>query len=157
MFATALAKNLPDASVTAIDVSAEALAVAKRNGASNGVKVDFIQKDILEAESLPETYDVIVSNPPYVRHLEKGEIKDNVLQYEPHLALFVEDHDALLFYRKIALLAKNHLSAGGKLYFEINQYLGPETVEMLENYGYKQVELRKDIYGNDRMISCIQG
>ena len=155
--AITLAKNLSEASMTAIDVSTEALAVAKRNAVSNGVEVDFIQKDILEAELLQETYDVIVSNPPYVRHMEKGEIKDNVLQYEPHLALFVEDNDALLFYRKIALLAKNHLTADGKLYFEINQYLGAETVEMLESYGYNKVELRKDIYGNDRMISCIPG
>jgi len=152
--AIALAKNMPDVSVTALDISAEALAVAKRNAGSNGVEIDFIQNDILEAESLPGTYDVIVSNPPYVRHLEKEEIKDNVLQYEPHLALFVEDNDALLFYRKIALLAKNHLTAYGKLYFEINQYLGPETTEMLESYGYKQVALRKDIYGNDRMIAA---
>lgn len=152
--AIALAKNMPDASVTALDISAEALAVAKRNAGSNGVEIDFIQNDILEAESLPGTYDVIVSNPPYVRHLEKEEIKDNVLQYEPHLALFVEDNDALLFYRKIALLAKNHLTNHGKLYFEINQYLGPETTEMLQSYRYKQVALRKDIYGNDRMIAA---
>jgi len=153
--AVSLAKNLPGASVAALDVSADALAVANRNAVSNGVAVDFMQRDILTLKSLPDTYDVIVSNPPYVRHLEKAEIKDNVLQYEPHLALFVEDNDALRFYRKIALLGKNHLSSGGKLYFEINQYLGQETAEMLESYGYKQVELKKDIYGNDRMISCI--
>lgn len=152
--AISLAKNLPDASVTALDVSTDALAVAKRNAQSNGAEVDFIHKDILEADSLPDMYDVIVSNPPYVRHLEKAEIKDNVLQYEPHLALFVDDNDALVFYRKIALLAKDHLADSGKLYFEINQYLGAETVEMLESYGYQEVELKKDTYGNDRMIAA---
>jgi release factor glutamine methyltransferase len=97
-------------------------------------------------------FDAIVSNPPYVRNLEKEEIKPNVLEYEPHLALFVEDNDALLFYRKIAALAKKNLSENGKLYFEINQYLGKETVELLEEMGFKNIVLKKDIYGNDRMI-----
>ena len=85
---------------------------------------------------------------------EKAEIKPNVLEYEPHLALFVEDNDALLFYRKIAELAKKSLRENGKLYFEINQYLGKETVELLESLGFKDVVLKKDIYGNDRMIQC---
>ena len=114
----------------------------------------FFLKNILETEVLDEKYDIIVSNPPYVRNLEKEEIKPNVLQYEPHLALFVEDNDALLFYRKIAELAKKNLSENGKLYFEINQYLGKETVELLEEMGFKNIDLKKDIYGNDRMISC---
>ena len=86
--------------------------------------------------------------------MEKQEIKKNVLDYEPHLALFVEDNDALVFYRKIARLAKINLSPNGILYFEINQYLGKETVELLENLGFKNIELKKDIYGNDRMIKC---
>jgi len=98
--------------------------------------------------------DIIVSNPPYVRNLEKFEIKPNVLEYEPHLALFVEDTDALIFYSKIAQLAKGNLSEKGKLFFEINQYLGKETLELLEYLGYKNIEIKKDIYGNDRMISC---
>jgi release factor glutamine methyltransferase len=93
-----------------------------------------------------------VSNPPYVRNLEKQEINPNVLEYEPHLALFVEDDDALLFYRKIAQLALKSLSPNGRLYFEINQYLGKETVELIESFGFKNVVLHKDIYGNDRMI-----
>lgn len=151
----ALAKNLPDAEVYAIDVSPEALAVAKRNAEHNNTAVDFWQKDILTTESLPEIFDIIVSNPPYVRHLEKEEIKKNVLEHEPHLALFVEDNDALLFYRKIAELAKTALAPGGKLYFEINQYLGRETADMLTGKGYQNVELRKDIYGNDRMVKTI--
>jgi release factor glutamine methyltransferase len=149
-----LAKNLPDVKLSAIDISVEALAVAKRNAVHNNTNVNFIHQDILTAESLPQSFDIIVSNPPYVRHLEKQEIKENVLQYEPHLALFVEDNDALLFYRKIALLAKGHLTPAGRLYFEINQYLGPETVQLLEDFGFKHVVLKKDIYGNDRMIGC---
>jgi len=153
--AISLAKNLPDAQVFAIDVSNEALAVAKINAARNNVNVTFIQQDILAAQTLPEQFDIIVSNPPYVRNLEKAEIKQNVLDYEPHLALFVDDNDALVFYRKIALLAKANLPKNGKLYFEINQYLGKETLEMLEDFGFTNVVLRKDIYGNNRMTSAI--
>ena len=162
--AISLAKNLPNAQVSAIDVSEKALATAQKNAEINKVNVNFIQADILKVDDLknlptsnfqlPTKYDVIVSNPPYVRNLEKAEIKPNVLEYEPHLALFVNDNDALLFYRKIAELAKKNLKENGKLYFEINQYLGKETVELLENLGFKNVILKKDIYGNYRMISC---
>ena len=152
--AISLAKNLPDAKVHAIDVSEGALSVAKKNAEHNKADVTFWHKNILETDLLPETFDIIVSNPPYVRNLEKEEIKKNVLEFEPHLALFVEDLDPLLFYRKIALLAKGNLPENGKLYFEINQYLGNETAEMLEQMGYKQVTLKQDIYGNDRMIFC---
>lgn len=152
--AVSLAKHLTDTSVSAIDVSEGALATAKRNAVHNNASVNFIFTDILAAQTLPQTYDVIVSNPPYVRNLEKAEIKENVLEYEPHLALFVEDNDPLIFYRKIALLAKSHLSPNGRLYFEINQYLGPETVQMLEDFGFTNVSLKKDMYGNDRMVGC---
>ena len=152
--ACALAKNIPNASVFAIDVSEKAIEVAKRNAILNEVEVTFLQKNILEMDDLKQQFDIIVSNPPYVRHLEKAEINKNVLEYEPHLALFVEDNDALLFYRKIAVLAKKSLSPNGQLYFEINQYLGSATVELLESYGFKNVKLIKDIYSNDRMISC---
>jgi release factor glutamine methyltransferase len=150
--AISLAKNLPDASVFAIDVSEKALATAKKNVAVNEVNVTFIQKNILETEDLEQQFDIIVSNPPYVRNLEKEEIKKNVLDYEPHLALFVEDNDALIFYRKIAALAQKNLSPNGQLYFEINQYLGVEMKDLLEKMNFKNIELRKDIYGNDRMI-----
>lgn len=153
--AITLAKNLPDATVYAIDVSAEALKVAQENAKANNVDVTFWQKDILTTEALPEQFDVIASNPPYVRNLEKQEIKSNVLDYEPHLALFVDDNDPLLFYRKIAILAKKGLTSKGKLYFEINQYLGKETAEMLQEYHYKNVEVKKDLYGNDRMAGAI--
>ncbi|RZJ64152.1 MAG: peptide chain release factor N(5)-glutamine methyltransferase [Flavobacterium sp.] len=152
--AISLAKNLHDANVSAIDVSSEALDVANRNANRNEVRVDFIKTDILKTDDLSKKFDIIVSNPPYVRNLEKREIKPNVLENEPHLALFVADDDALVFYRKIADLASEHLSENGKLYFEINQYLSAETIEMLESKGFHEIELRQDIYGNDRMIKC---
>ncbi|MGV3461079.1 MAG: peptide chain release factor N(5)-glutamine methyltransferase [Flavobacterium sp.] len=151
--AISLAKNLNGAAVSAIDVSEKALAIAKENAKANDADVTLHLVNILDAEALPQTFDIIVSNPPYVRHLEKVEIKRNVLEHEPHLALFVEDDDPLLFYRKIAQLAKTHLDQNGRLYFEINQYLGPETVAMLEAEGFKDVILRKDMMGNDRMVS----
>lgn len=152
--AISLAKNITDAEVFAIDISDKALATAKENADLNTVTVNFIQRNILEVTDLEQQFDIIVSNPPYVRNLEKAEIKPNVLANEPHLALFVADDDALLFYRKIAELATKNLSVEGKLFFEINQYLGKETVELLENRNFKNIELRKDIYGNDRMIAC---
>jgi release factor glutamine methyltransferase len=150
--AVSLAKNLPNADVYAIDVSKKAIETAKRNAIRNDVNVTFIFQDILQAEELKCKYDVIVSNPPYVRNLEKEEIKKNVLDYEPHLALFVDDNDALLFYRKIASLAQNNLLAKGQLYFEINQYLGKEMIELLGKMDFINIDLRKDIYDNDRMI-----
>jgi release factor glutamine methyltransferase len=167
--AISLVKNISNVEVYAIDISEEALETAKKNAQINQVEIHFIQADILKInnlEQLPTSnpklethnpkletqFDIIVSNPPYVRNLEKQEINPNVLEYEPHLALFVEDEDALLFYRKIAQLALKSLSPNGRLYFEINQYLGKETVELIESFGFKNVVLHKDIYGNDRMI-----
>jgi release factor glutamine methyltransferase len=150
--AISLAKNLSNAQVFAIDVSEKALTTAKNNAILNEVNVTFIEQNILETLDLKQEFDIIVSNPPYVRNLEKEEIKKNVLEYEPHLALFVEDNDALIFYRKIAELAQKNLSNSGQLYFEINQYLGKEMIELLEGMNFKNIELRKDIYGNDRMI-----
>ena len=152
--AIALAKNLPNAQVFALDVSEQALATAKTNAELNQVRIQFIHQSILETEDLGQQFDVIVSNPPYVRELEKQEIKKNVLDNEPHLALFVEDNDALIFYRKIAQLAQKNLNPQSQLYFEINQYLGQEMLDLLQGMGFKNCELRKDIYGNDRMIQC---
>ena len=152
----ALKKNLPEAEVSAIDVSEEALATAMKNAKLNQVDVHFRLQDILAAQDLESSFDIIVSNPPYVRHLEKIEIQPNVLQYEPHLALFVADNNALLFYRKITALAQKHLTPKGKLYFEINQYLGKETVALVESFGFTEVRLHQDIYGNDRMISAVK-
>jgi release factor glutamine methyltransferase len=158
--AISLAKNIPNAQVFAIDVSETALATAKKNAEINEVNVTFIQKNILEVvslsavEGLNHKFDIIVSNPPYVRELEKREIKKNVLDNEPHLALFVDDNDALLFYRKIAELAQKNLSQNGQLFFEINQYLGKEMIDLLQKMDFKNIELRQDIYGNDRMIKA---
>ncbi|QKJ64687.1 peptide chain release factor N(5)-glutamine methyltransferase [Flavobacterium sp. M31R6] len=154
--AISLAKNLPNAEVFAIDVSEKALATAKKNAERNEVEVTFISQNILETLDLGQEFDIIVSNPPYVRNLEKQEIKKNVLDNEPHLALFVEDNDALIFYRKIAELAQKNLSDSGQLYFEINQYLGKEMIGLLEEMGFKDIELRKDIYENDRMMLGIR-
>ena len=152
--AISLAKNLPDATVFALDVSEEALATAKKNAKNNSVNVTFIHQNILETEDLLQQFDIIVSNPPYVRNLEKEEIKKNVLENEPHLALFVADNDALVFYKKIAQLAQKNLLPNGQLYFEINQYLGKEMVDLLEKMNFKTIDLRKDIYGNDRMTKA---
>ncbi|MCK8141847.1 peptide chain release factor N(5)-glutamine methyltransferase [Flavobacterium sp. I-SCBP12n] len=150
--AISLAKNVANAQVFAIDVAENALATAEKNAQNNKVEVAFWNRNILETYDLEEQFDIIVSNPPYVRNLEKEEIKKNVLDNEPHLALFVEDNDALIFYKKIAELAQKNLSENGQLYFEINQYLGKEMIGLLEKMNFKNIELRKDIYGNDRMI-----
>lgn len=150
----ALAKNLKNATISAIDVSSEALKMAKKNAEFNKVNINFIEKDILTANNLSESYDIIVSNPPYVRELEKVEIQNNVLENEPHLALFVSDDDPLIFYDKIAELAKTHLTKNGILFFEINQYLGLETVRILKEKAYKNIVLKKDLFKNDRMIKA---
>lgn len=150
--AISLAKNISNAEVFALDVSEKALATAKKNAETNKVEVTFMTQDILQTDNLGQQFDVIVSNPPYVRNQEKQEIKKNVLDNEPHLALFVEDTDALIFYKKISELAQKNLAPTGQLFFEINQYLGKETVTLLTEMGFKNIELRKDIYGNDRMI-----
>jgi len=149
-----LAKNLPNAEIQAMDISPEALKIAKTNAEKNNVSVQFIEIDILNTITLPTTFDVIVSNPPYVRELEMKKMEENVLAHEPHLALFVKDENPLLFYNKIADLAKNHLSKSGSIYFEINQYLGKETVELLKSKGFSTVEIKKDIFGVDRMIKA---
>ena len=150
--AISIAKNRTDSIVTAIDVSKGALEVAQKNAVLNDVSVQFIQKNILETSDLENQLDCIISNPPYVRTLEKAEIKKNVLDYEPHLALFVDDNDPLLFYRKIAQLALKNLNPKGYLFFEINQYLGKEMDDLLVEIGFENVTLKTDIYNNDRMI-----
>lgn len=154
--AISLAANLKSADVSAIDVSEAALSTASKNAGHNQVNVRFIEADVLSLSELPANFDIIVSNPPYVRHLEKQEMQANVLDHEPHLALFVEDHDALLFYRKIAELATVALTSGGKLYFEINQYLGDQMMDLLKSRGFSEIELRKDIFGNDRMVKAVK-
>lgn len=153
--AISLAKNILNAEVYAIDVSEKALATARKNAKQNEVSVTFLERNILETDDLEQEFDIIVSNPPYVRELEKVEIKNNVLDNEPHLALFVADDNALVFYQKIAELAQKNLFPNGELFFEINQYLGSEMLELLEKTNFKDIELRKDIYGNDRMTRAV--
>ncbi|MBL7473684.1 peptide chain release factor N(5)-glutamine methyltransferase [Robertkochia sediminum] len=162
--AIALAKAFEKVNIDAVDVSTEALKVARENAREQGAEVRFLQKDILEVASLADlrdreddpSYEVIVSNPPYVRNLEKEEIAPHVLDHEPGSALFVSDDDPLIFYRKIASLAYANLLKGGRLYFEINQYLGPETEALLRETGFTEVELRKDLLGNFRMIKAVK-
>ncbi len=147
-----LKRSLPFAEITAIDIANEALIIAQKNASLNKVNINFIQQNILKTTALDDIYDIIISNPPYVRVSEKIEIKNNVLKNEPHLALFVEDNNPLIFYSKIAELAKSHLTKNGTLFFEINQYLGKETVELIKLKGFNKIQLKKDIFGHDRII-----
>ena len=149
-----LAKCLPEADVEAWDISEGALEVARRNAERNDAKVLFCHQDVLAARPGSVFYDVIVSNPPYITEKEKSDMDANVLDWEPSTALFVPDTDPLLFYRKIAELGLMMLKMRGTLYFEINRMYGQETVHMLETLGYKHIELRKDEWGNDRMIKA---
>ena len=151
--AVALKKKFPSANVSAMDISPEALALAKENAALNEVNIEFIQDDILHPAATDRKWDVIVSNPPYIPASEQRYLHKNVTDFEPHLALFVQDNDPLIFYRKIAEFALSHLTAGGRLYFEIHQSLGRLCCQLLESMGFQSVVLRKDLSGNDRMIS----
>ncbi|MES2395291.1 MAG: peptide chain release factor N(5)-glutamine methyltransferase [Bacteroidota bacterium] len=154
----ALKKNIPLAKVYALDISAEALDIAKQNAELNTVDVEFFQHNILSAnDMLPDSdlkFDIIVSNPPYICVSEKEQMQNNVLDHEPHLALFVNDNDPLLFYRSIADFALKNLKQNGELYFEINQAFGPETKLLLEKRGFKNIVLVKDINNNNRILYC---
>lgn len=150
--AITLKKNLPLSEVFAIDISNDAIQVAQKNANDNEVEINFLQKNILEINDLKSNFDIIISNPPYVRELEKLEMAPNVLDNEPHLALFVPDNNPLLFYEKITEIALKNLTEDGMLFFEINQYLSAETKKMIENKGFKNVTLRKDLQENYRMI-----
>lgn len=154
--AITLSDKLPGCNISAWDISPGALAVAEENNRNNGTEVTFSQVDILVYQPLGEMFDIIVSNPPYIKENEKKSMEANVLDWEPHTALFVPDNDPLLFYRTIAKKALAMLTSGGALYFEINRAHGAETVEMLKSLGYKETELRKDLTGNDRMIKAIR-
>lgn len=158
--AIALKKHLPEASVTALDVSEAALEVARRNAKRNNVAVTCLQADVLQMEefkqAVPVMQDVIVSNPPYVRESEKEEMEQNVLANEPHLALFVPNEDPLLFYRQIARFGRDRLKKHGRLYFEINAAFGERTVRLLEAEGYTNVKLYQDLAGRDRMVRAQQ-
>ncbi len=152
----ALSKNLQKARIRSLDLSKKALSVAKSNAKIHGVSIDFQQIDILAVRDLDETYDLIISNPPYVRESEKEQMHGNVLRYEPETALYVTDEDPLLFYKKIGRLAQTGLRPGGELFFEINQYLGEQLISLLTDMGFGYIELKKDIYGADRMIRAVK-
>jgi release factor glutamine methyltransferase len=139
--------------MTAIDVSDAALDISRRNAAQLGAKVNFIRHDFLDRRALAGTWDLIVSNPPYVRRSESQQMKPNVTEFEPHVALFVPDEDALVFYRTIAEYGKNALTKGGTVIVELNEYLGKETQHMFVQMGYK-TELIKDINGKDRVLKA---
>jgi len=152
--AISLAKNFQNARVYALDISEEALVIAKENADLNKVDITFLSENILELE-LELTFDIIVSNPPYVQELEKTKMHKNVLEHEPELALFVSDENPLIFYKRIVAFAAKNLNEGGALFFEINQYLGKETVQLLKDYNFSEIELRKDMFGNDRMLKGV--
>lgn len=159
--AISLAKKLPKAKVYALDVSKNAINLAKQNMALNNVTVDFFEADILNSETWSEAFkrlnfDVIVSNPPYVRELEMREMKANVLKNEPHLALFVKNDNPLLFYQAITQYAVNNLGDKGSLFFEINEYLGNRMIQLLEDNRFDNVQLKQDIFKKDRMIKALK-
>lgn len=147
-----LAKNT-NAKISAIEISEDAVKVAKENARINGVKITFFRQDILQATTLPKV-DLIVSNPPYVLESEKEEMNQNVLEFEPHLALFISKNDPLLFYKKIGVLAAKFLNCGGRLYFEINEKYGDEIMKMLSEIGFVDIKLKKDINDKDRMLKA---
>jgi release factor glutamine methyltransferase len=152
--AIALKKNLPDSVMEAWDFSAEALETAKLNAYNNKVDVNFYPIDIFQEIPKREHFDAIVSNPPYVLESEKGQMSKNVLDYEPHSALFVPDKNPLVFYERIADIGTSLLSTNGKLYFEINRAKSAETISLLEGKGYSGIRLLRDISGNDRIIKA---
>lgn len=152
--AISLKKHLQNSAVTAIDISPGALDVAGKNAQLNNVIINFRQIDFLDnnqRKKLPE-FDIIVSNPPYVRRSEKKQMKRNVLDYEPDAALFVDDEDPLRFYVAIAEFAKEHLKMNGKIYCEINQYLGDKTTKAFTDRGFEKVNIIEDINGNERFL-----
>ena len=153
----AIKKYIPLADITAIDISENALDTAKLNAELNKTELNFIKDDILtptNQELVNTQYDVIISNPPYITESEKSKMHQNVLNYEPHNALFVPDNEALKFYNAIADFAINHLKKTGFLFLEINENFGKETISLLLKKGFKTTELRQDMYGKDRMIKA---
>lgn len=155
--AVSLAKLLPHTNVTAWDISPAAIKVAQENSHANGCNVQFEQRDILTYTPATDRFDIIVSNPPYIKEAEKAAMENNVLLWEPHIALFVPDDAPLLFYRAIAAKALTMLTRGGRLYFEINREHGAEVIAMLQQMGYHDTILLKDFADNDRMIRAVKG
>ena len=155
--ALALKKQFPKAEVCGIDVSRGALETAAENSKLNGLEVTFRKMDILDKERRVELegFDLIVSNPPYVTQSEKAILKKNVVDYEPHLALFVEDNDPLLFFYAVADFAKGKLLPGGQLWFEINEKFGNKVAGILKHHGFRQVKIIQDIFGKERFITAL--
>ena len=153
--AIALAKSLKFPIVDAIDISQKAIDIAQENAKAHKVKINFFIRDILSVE-IPtnSVYDIIVSNPPYITLREKDSMEPNVLDYEPHTALFVPDNDPLMFYRAITLYAVYALNPGGRIYFEINSLYGKETAKLLSDNNFIDVDIIKDMYGLDRFVSA---
>ncbi|MCX6166780.1 MAG: peptide chain release factor N(5)-glutamine methyltransferase [Sphingobacteriales bacterium] len=154
--AISLKIEIPEAEVVAIDLSADALALAQENASLHKAVVTFIEKDVLQMHptDLATTFDMVVSNPPYIALAEKDSMKANVLANEPHLALFVPNTNPLIFYERIAALAQAKLNLGGFLFFEINERFGKEVLALLVKKGFKHVELRQDLSGKDRMVKA---
>lgn len=150
----AIKKNYPDARVSAIDISENALQVAEKNANHLKTEIHFLKGDILDENSwsLFEKFDYIISNPPYIKQSEKAEMRKNVLNYEPHLALFVADDNAMLFYDKIAKFALQHLKENGKIVVEINETLSAEVSDTFKNYGYQDIIVLKDLQQKDRIV-----
>ncbi len=152
-----LKHEAPEWNVQACDISPSALEVAKLNAKMYHLDIHFTEQDILsDSLTLENAYDLIISNPPYVRNSECKHIKENVLRFEPSIALFVDDNDPLIFYKRITDLAKQRLKNGGVLFFEINEAFGAECVKLLEDKGFVNVELRKDIHAKDRMLRAVK-
>ena len=153
----AVRKKIPEVAVSAIDVSRDALQLATLNSIEQKVLVDFIYTDILDENQWKHlgNYNIIVSNPPYIKASEESSMNANVLKFEPHLALFVPDKDALIFYKKIAKFSTQRLKDNGRVYVEINEALGEEVVALFESHGFKEVTLKKDMQGKDRMVRAI--
>jgi release factor glutamine methyltransferase len=149
-----LKRKLPQASVSAIDVCSEALFTATENAVELNADVDFLLLDFLDEEKWKELgqYDIIVSNPPYVKQSERNTMHERVKGFEPHLALFVPDEDILLFYKKLADFSLKHLNAHGNLFVEINEALGETVVNLFQSAGFTNIELKKDMQGKDRMV-----
>ncbi len=151
----AIKNSIKASKVFAADISESAIKVARQNATLHQFDIQFFQADILKWENYKwDCFDIIVSNPPYVRELEKKEMQPNVRDFEPENALFVSNEDPLIFYRRIAEFAQKYLHKDGRLFFEINEYLGDEMYKLLENKGFANIELKKDIHGKNRMLFC---
>jgi release factor glutamine methyltransferase len=151
-----LDKEMPSPEVYSIDISEDALKIARENAAANESKVKFFQSDVFANDLPVSDLDIVVSNPPYVRETEKTQMQKMVLEFEPRIAIFVPDNDPLIFYRRITQLAAKQLKKSGKLYFEINEAFGKETADLLKSEGFQQVVIFQDMQGKDRIVKGVK-